>query len=55
MRGLRRNVVTGENALFLNSSPIGMNHQVKLDFAQRLIVKGYVVFGPFSFKLCEWR
>src|SRR2546428_11961879 len=45
MRCLRRNVITGENSLFLNPCPVGLNHQVELDLAQRLIVKGYVVLG----------
>ena len=45
VRSLRRNVITGENSLFLNACPVGLNHQVKLDLAQRLIVKGYVILG----------
>src|SRR2546422_6394038 len=33
------NLVAGEDALFLDAGPVRLNYQLKIDFAERLIVK----------------
>src|SRR6516165_3654081 len=55
VRRLRRNVITSEDSLFLNPCPVGLNHQVELDLAQRLIVKGHVILGSLELQIVRMK
>src|ERR1044072_8257857 len=47
---LERHVIASENSLFLNSCPIGFNHQLKLTLVHLLIMKRHIIFAAPKFE-----